>query len=219
LGARHPGANGNSRRLSGRNDRSADQQPASPGDIDRDKAHSLGVSADQIENALYDAMASAKVLDDFCARKSILGNYGAAPEYQRDPAALASFTYTRRAGSSCPCVRWQKISRGVGPLTVNHFGQLPSVTISFNLEPGKSLGPAVDASKNRWPIFRPATFDRNFRRRASVPISLKAWASSWSCHPSVIDRRAERFPGFEIEGDRHGGQLAEMVYRERPDPA
>src|SRR5437879_8703400 len=112
-------------------------------DIDRDKAHALGVTASQIENALYDAYGQRQVSTIFAAVNQYWVIMELLPEFQRDPAALAELYIRSSGGQLVPLRSVAKISRGVGPLTVNHFGQLPSVTISFNLEPGRALGPAV----------------------------------------------------------------------------
>src|SRR5438093_6871764 len=91
------------------------------------------------------------------------------PEYQRDPAALSELYVRSASGQLVPLRSVAKISHGVGPLTVNHFGQLPSVTISFNLEPGRALGPAVDAvEKTLAELHVPATLTANFQGAAQV---------------------------------------------------
>jgi HAE1 family hydrophobic/amphiphilic exporter-1 len=91
------------------------------------------------------------------------------PEYQRDPAALSELYIRSSGGQLTPLRAVAKISRGVGPLIVNHFGQLPSVTISFNLAPGRSLGPAVDAvEKALVDLHLPATLTANFQGAAQV---------------------------------------------------
>src|SRR5437667_1799791 len=91
------------------------------------------------------------------------------PEYQRDPAAISELYIRSLGGKLVPLRAVAKISRGVGPLTVNHFGQLPSVTISFNLAPGLSLGTAVDAvQKALAGLDLPATLSANFQGSAQV---------------------------------------------------
>ena len=78
--------------------------------------------------------------------------------------------YVRSTGGQLvPLRAVAKISRGVGPLTINHFGQLPSVTISFNLKPGMSLGPAVDEVQRALAeLHVPATLGANFQGSAQV---------------------------------------------------
>src|SRR2546421_11600077 len=107
-------------------------------DIDRDKASALGISPDQIENALYDAYGQQQASTIYAPVNQYWVIMELLPEYQRDPEAL-SLLYVRSTttGQLTPLRAVAKISRGVGPLTINHFGQLPSVTISFNLKPGR----------------------------------------------------------------------------------
>jgi HAE1 family hydrophobic/amphiphilic exporter-1 len=138
-------------------------------DIDRDKAHALGITADQIENALYDAYGQRQVSTIFSAVNQYWVIMELMPEFQRDPAALSELYIRSSGGQLTPLRAVAKISRGVGPLTVNHFGQLPSVTISFNLAPGKSLGPAVSAvEKALAELHVPATLSANFQGSAQV---------------------------------------------------
>src|SRR5712675_906012 len=91
------------------------------------------------------------------------------PEYQRDPAALADLYIRSSSGRLVPLRAVANISRGVGPLTVSHFGQLPAVTISFNLIPTMSLGTALDAVQKALVDLRlPATLTANFQGSAQV---------------------------------------------------
>ena len=138
-------------------------------DIDRDKASALGISPDQIENALYDAYGQRQVSTIYAPVNQYWVIMELMPEYQRDPAALSDLFIRSTGGQLTPLRAVAKISRGVGPLIVNHFGQLPSVTISFNLAPGRSLGPAVDAvEKALADLHLPATLTANFQGAAQV---------------------------------------------------
>ena len=137
--------------------------------IDRDKAYALGVTADQIENALYDAYGQRQVSTIYAAVNQYWVIMELLPEYQRDPAALADLYIRSSSGRLVPLRAVASISRGVGPLTVNHFGQLPAVTISFNLAPGFSLGTAVDAvNRSLMKLHLPATLTGNFQGSAQV---------------------------------------------------
>jgi HAE1 family hydrophobic/amphiphilic exporter-1 len=137
--------------------------------IDRDRAHALGVTADQIENALYDAYGQRQVSTIYAAVNQYWVIMELMPEFQRDPAALAELYIRSSHGQLVPLRAVAKITRGVGPLTVNHFGQLPSVTISFNLAPGVPLGTAVDAvNKTLAEMHLPATLTANFQGSAQV---------------------------------------------------
>jgi HAE1 family hydrophobic/amphiphilic exporter-1 len=137
--------------------------------IDRDRAHALGVTVDQIENALYDAYGQRQVSTIYAPVNQYWVIMELMPEYQRDPAALSELYIRSSRGQLVPLRQVAKITRGVGPVTVNHFGQLPSVTISFNLAPGVPLGTAVDAvNKTLVDLHLPATLTANFQGSAQV---------------------------------------------------
>jgi hydrophobic/amphiphilic exporter-1 (mainly G- bacteria), HAE1 family len=112
-------------------------------DIDRDRASSLGVTPDQIENALYDAFGARQVSTIYTSIDEYWVVMEVEPQYQRDPDALSLLYIRSRNGSLVPLNAVARLHRGVAPLVVNHLGQLPSATISFNLKPGVSLGDAV----------------------------------------------------------------------------
>ncbi|MBI3861838.1 MAG: efflux RND transporter permease subunit, partial [Planctomycetia bacterium] len=112
--------------------------------INRDKASKIGVSAEQIENALFDAYGDRWISTIYAPNDQYKVIMGLEDRYQRDPAAT-SLLYVRSSnGQLVPLNAVATLSEGVGPLTVNHAGQLPAVTISFNLLPGASLGDAVN---------------------------------------------------------------------------
>ena len=139
-------------------------------EIDRDKSRALGITADQIENALYDAYGQRQVSTIYAPVNQYWVIMELMPEFQRDPAALSElYIRSTATGKLVPLRAVANISRGVGPLTVNHFGQLPSVTISFNLAPGVSLGTAVNAVYRELAgIHLPATLSANFQGSAQV---------------------------------------------------
>jgi HAE1 family hydrophobic/amphiphilic exporter-1 len=86
------------------------------------------------------------------------------PQYQRDPAALSMLYIRSASGKLVPLGTVAKLTRTVGPLTVNHLGQLPAVTLSFNLQPGVSLGDAVEQIQAVERELRlPATMSRSFQ--------------------------------------------------------
>jgi hydrophobic/amphiphilic exporter-1 (mainly G- bacteria), HAE1 family len=113
-------------------------------DIDRDKATSLGVTPAQIENALYTAYGSRQVSTIYAPNNQYQVIMELQPEYQMDPSALSLLNIRSQSGQLVPLDSVARLSRDVGPMVVNHSGQHPSVTISFNLKPGVSLGDAVD---------------------------------------------------------------------------
>jgi HAE1 family hydrophobic/amphiphilic exporter-1 len=114
-------------------------------DIDRDKASALGISAYQIENALATSYGNRQISTIYAPDDTFQVIMELAPAYQANPDAL-SLLYVRSAdGQLVPLDTLVKRSVSVGPLSVNHSGQIPSVTISFNLRPGAALGTVVAA--------------------------------------------------------------------------
>ena len=114
-------------------------------DIDRDKASALGVTADQVESALYSAYGTRQAstiftpVDDFQVILEVL------PKYQLDPTALGLLYVRSDSGKMVPINAVAKLRLGTGPLSVSHLGQAPAVTISFNTKEGVALGDAVDS--------------------------------------------------------------------------
>jgi HAE1 family hydrophobic/amphiphilic exporter-1 len=108
-------------------------------DIDRDKAAALGVTASQVENAFYDAYGPRWVSTIYAAVNEYKVLLELEPRYQRDPSAL-SMLYFKGNGPVVPLDTLATAREQVGPQTVNHYGQLTSVTLSFGLKQGASLG-------------------------------------------------------------------------------
>ena len=108
-------------------------------EIDRDKAASLGVTAAQIENAFYDAYGPRWVTTIYAAVNEYKVLLELAPKFQADPSAL-SLLYFKGNGPVVPLDTLATARPQIGPQTVNHYGQLTSVTLSFGLAPGASLG-------------------------------------------------------------------------------
>ena len=148
------------RELRGFQDVTSDLQIKSPQiniNIDRDKASALGVSAGQVEDALTSAYSSRQISTIYAPNNQYRVLIELKPQYQMDPSAL-SFLYIRSSsGNLVPLSTVASMERSVGPLTVNHLGQLPAVTISFNLAPGKSLGDAVAEVEKTARAVLPAT--------------------------------------------------------------
>jgi HAE1 family hydrophobic/amphiphilic exporter-1 len=155
------------RSLPGFLDVNSDLQIASPQvnvDIDRDRAVALGLSPQQIEDALYAAYGDRQVSTIYTPANQYAVIVQVAPEYQRTPEGLSKIYLRSTQGPLVPLDAVVKLSRGAGPLTVNHFGQLPAVTISFNLAPGYSLGNAAQQVKEAVQALRvPATISVNFQ--------------------------------------------------------
>jgi hydrophobic/amphiphilic exporter-1 (mainly G- bacteria), HAE1 family len=137
-------------------------------EIDRDKASSLGITALQIENALGASYGSLQVSTIYAPTNQYQVITEVEPQYQRDPSALALLYVKSSSGSLVPLNTVTKLSQDVGPLSVNHQGQLPAVTISFNLKPGVSLGDAVADVNKLARATLPATVSTSFQGAAQA---------------------------------------------------
>jgi hydrophobic/amphiphilic exporter-1 (mainly G- bacteria), HAE1 family len=113
-------------------------------DIDRDKASSLGLSARQVEDTLYSAFGSRQVSTIYTPTNQYFVILELAKEHQRDPRALSLLYLRNREGRLIPLESVAKIRQTVGPLSVAHLGQVPAVTLTFNLAPGVSLSRATE---------------------------------------------------------------------------
>jgi HAE1 family hydrophobic/amphiphilic exporter-1 len=137
-------------------------------EIQRDKASSLGVTAAQIEDALYSAYGSRQVSTILAPNNEYQVIMELMPQYQLDPSAL-SMLYIHSANDQLvPLNAVANFTNNVGPLTINHQGQLPAVTISFNLKPGASLGDAVNAIDKLALTTMPATINTSFQGTAQA---------------------------------------------------
>ncbi|HEV2670380.1 MAG TPA: efflux RND transporter permease subunit [Gemmatimonadales bacterium] len=136
--------------------------------IDRDRATSLGVSVQQIEQALYDAYGSRQVSTIYTPNNQYWVILELLPEYQRDPSALQLLYLRSQTGKLVPLTSVASASNDVGPLSVNHSGQLPSVTLSFNLPPGVSLGTAVTDVQKAARQTLPSTISTGFSGTAQA---------------------------------------------------
>jgi HAE1 family hydrophobic/amphiphilic exporter-1 len=136
------------RALPGFVDVNSDLQISSPQvmvDMNRDRALALGVTPEQIQNALFTAYGNRQVSTIFTPANEYAVITEVEPQYQRSPEALSKLYVRSSRGPLVPLDSVVTASRSVGPLNVNHFGQLPAVTVSFNLQPGFSLGEAAAA--------------------------------------------------------------------------
>jgi HAE1 family hydrophobic/amphiphilic exporter-1 len=137
-------------------------------EIDRYKASALGVSAEQVEDALYDAYGSRQISTILTPINQYQVIVELLPQYQMDPSALSMLYIRSTSGQLVPLNAVANLRRGVGPLSVNHLGQLPSVTISFNLRPGVALGDAVAAVDKLARATLPATISTSFQGTAQA---------------------------------------------------
>jgi HAE1 family hydrophobic/amphiphilic exporter-1 len=136
--------------------------------IDRDRAAALQVSAEQIENALYDAYGPRWVSTIYAAINEYKVLLELKPIYQADPNALSLLYFKSTGGQLIPLDTVARVNRESGPQTINHFGQLPAVTISFNLRPGVSLGDAVSHIQELAEHSLPATVSTSFQGAAKA---------------------------------------------------
>ncbi|MFN8579508.1 MAG: efflux RND transporter permease subunit [Gemmatimonadaceae bacterium] len=122
--------------------------PQASVEIDRDRASRMGVTPEQIEQALYNAYGSRQVSTIYTPNNEYWVVMELLPEFQRDLSALDLLYVRSKGGVLVPLSSLTKATQGVGPQLVNHTGQLPSVTLSFNLSKGHALGDAVAALEN-----------------------------------------------------------------------
>ncbi len=136
--------------------------------IDRDRASALGVTAQQIEEALFTAYGSRQISVIYSPNNDYRVLIELLPEYQRDPSALSLLYVRSSSGKLVPLNSVASLSTSYGPLLVNHLGQLPSVTLSFNLMPGTSLGDAVARVDETARTMLPATISTSFQGAAQA---------------------------------------------------
>jgi HAE1 family hydrophobic/amphiphilic exporter-1 len=144
------------------------QKPQVNVDIDRDRAAMLGLSAEQVQEALFTGYASRQVSTIYAPNNEYQVIMELLPEYQREPDAIRMLYVRSSNGSLVPLSTVAKLTRSVGPLTVNHLGQLPAVTLSFNLKPGVSLGDAVAAVQRTAAVTLPSTMSTSFQGTAQA---------------------------------------------------
>lgn len=137
-------------------------------EINRDKASALGVTVQQIEDALYYAYGSRQVSTIYAPDNQYQVILELEPKYQMDPSALSMLYIRSGTGQLVPLNTLAGLTRGVGPLTVNHQGQLPAVTISFNLKPGVALGDALEIVNKAARVTLPQTISTSFQGSAQA---------------------------------------------------
>ena len=112
--------------------------------IDRDKASSHGLTVEQVQEAFYSAYGSRQVSTIYTASTFYYVILEVAPEFRQDPSSLGTLFIKSSSGQLVPLTTVATIRQTVSPLTINHAGQIPSATISFNLKPGFAIGTAID---------------------------------------------------------------------------
>jgi hydrophobic/amphiphilic exporter-1 (mainly G- bacteria), HAE1 family len=136
--------------------------------IDRDKASELGVTVSQIENTLYSAYGTRQISNIYASNDTYVVIVEMAPEYQLNPAALSLLYVRSDAGKLVPLKAVATLSQAIGALSINHTGQQISVTLSFGLAPGVSLGDAVNDIKALAANVLPANISATFQGTAQA---------------------------------------------------
>jgi HAE1 family hydrophobic/amphiphilic exporter-1 len=129
-------------------------------EIDRDRAFTMGLTPEHIETALYTAYGTRQVSTILAPDNQYQVIVELAPEYQTNPSVLSMLYVRSSKGQLVPLKAVARLYEDVGPLSINHSGQSPSVTLSFNLKPGVSLGAAIE--------------EINATTRATMPASMTA---------------------------------------------
>ncbi len=172
------------RKLPQLKDLNSDQQNAGlqlDVDIDRDTASRLGVTAQAIDDALYDSFGQRFVATTFTQLNEYHVVLEAAEPYRDAPDALDGVYVQSASGAAVPLRAIAKATASTTALAVNHHGQFPAVTLSFNLAPGASLGQAVDAiDKAELEIHLPPSVHADFQGTA------QAFTSSLKNEPILV---------------------------------
>jgi len=137
-------------------------------EIDRDKASALGITAAQVESGLSMAYSAQQVSTIYAPNNQYQVIMQVLPEFQQDPAALSMLYIRSSSGQLVPLSSVSKLSQNLGPLSVNHLGQLPAVTLSFNTRPDVSLGTAVEAVRKTARQVLPASITTSFQGTAQA---------------------------------------------------
>jgi HAE1 family hydrophobic/amphiphilic exporter-1 len=144
-------------------------QPQTTVKIDRDKAAKLGVSLSQIENTLYSAYGEKQISTIYTSSNQYEVIMELEKEYQTDPSVL-SMLYVRSSNDNLvPLETLATITNDIGPMSISHFGQLPSVTVSFDLKEGVSLSQGIAEINNAIPTMNmPQSISTNFQGSAQA---------------------------------------------------
>jgi HAE1 family hydrophobic/amphiphilic exporter-1 len=136
--------------------------------IDRDRAGSLGVTAEQIESALYDAYGSRQVSTIYTPNNQYMVVMELQPQFQQDINALRMLYVRSSKGDLVPLSAVSTLTQDVGPLSITHAGQLPAVTLSFNTRAGVALGEATAAVQAAASATVPSTITMSFSGTAQA---------------------------------------------------
>jgi HAE1 family hydrophobic/amphiphilic exporter-1 len=136
--------------------------------IDRDKAAVLGLNATQIEGALYSAFGPRWSSTIYAPTNQFKVLMEIQPKYQAFSDYLSKIYFKSSNGSLIPLDNFASLKENAGPQSINHAGQLPSVTVSFNLKPGVSLGQAVNEVQDTAARILPASMSTSFEGTAKA---------------------------------------------------
>ncbi len=159
------------RQMPGFDDVSSDlllKNPQVSVEMDRDRVSALGLSVNQVETALYNAYGTRQISQINAPNNQYQVIMQVAPEFQRDPYAMSLLHVRSAEGRLVPLESVARIRTGTGPFLVSHYGQLPSVTISFNLAPGFALGDAVSQIQAMADATLPASVTTSFQGAAQA---------------------------------------------------
>ena len=137
-------------------------------EIDRDKASSMGLNAQQVEDTLYSAFGSRQVSTIYTSTNQYSVILELDAKYQRDPTALSLLYLRNREGKLIPLESVSKVKPTVGPLNVAHMGQVPAVTITFNLAQGFALSQATSEIERTAREILPPTISGTFQGTAAA---------------------------------------------------
>ncbi|MBV9087131.1 MAG: efflux RND transporter permease subunit [Acidobacteriaceae bacterium] len=137
-------------------------------EVDRDKAYALGVNPEQVSSALYSAYGTRQISTIYSPSNEYYVIVELLPEYQNKPADLSLLYVRSSSGKLVPLDTVARLVNAAGPLQVNHLGQLPAVTLSFNLKPGVALGDATKLVEEQANKILPATIQRTFQGTAQA---------------------------------------------------
>ncbi len=137
-------------------------------EVDHDKAYALGVTPDQVSDALYSAYGTRQISTIYASNNEYYVIVELLPEYQNDPRQLSLLYIRSNTGKLVPLDTVAKLVPSLGPLAVNHLGQLPAVTVSFNLKPGAALGDATKAVEQTANQVLPVDIQRTFQGTAQA---------------------------------------------------
>jgi HAE1 family hydrophobic/amphiphilic exporter-1 len=136
--------------------------------IDRDKAAALNVDPRTVEEALYSAYGARQISTIYAPNNQYKVIMELQPQFQLDPSALSMLYVHAKTGQLVPLGSVAIFRKEVGPLTVNHLGQSPAVTISFNLKPGVALGTALAAVNREAAQILPSTITSTLQGTAQA---------------------------------------------------